>query len=230
MSLGLIARVLGVLAAVAYPLAIYAGLTWWSTRAVSCLILAFVVPSTLLRLRGVGRDALVDLLSAPLGVVLLVVFAFLLNDARFILVMPVLVNAVLFATFYRTLKGGESMIERYARLVDPELSPDQVAHCRQVTGVWCGFFVANGTISGMLGMFAPPAWWALYTGLLSYVLMGGLFAAEFVARKARFRRYGSGLHDRVLAQFFPPTTAVPASAAGLASAAVHVSADRNGEL
>jgi hypothetical protein len=45
----------------------------------------------------------------------------------------------------------------------------------------------------------------LYTGLIAYVLIGILGASEYVVRKARFREYGNGLHDRLLARVFPPT-------------------------
>jgi hypothetical protein len=31
-----------------------------------------------------------------------------------------------------------------------------------------------------------------------------MFAAEFLLRRYRFRRYGAGLHDRLLSRIFPP--------------------------
>ena len=50
----------------------------------------------------------------------------------------------------------------------------------------------------------PVSYWALYTGLLSYVLIGLVATVEYVVRKARFREYGAELVDRVLARVFPP--------------------------
>ncbi len=202
-------RIVAGLAVVGYPAAVYAGLTWWSTRAVAAVVLAMVVPSAILSVRRASRDTQIAVVSAPLGVVALVLIALATDDARFILVMPVMVNAVLFVTFARTLAGDVSMIERYAQLVEPNLSQPERAHCRQVTQVWCGFFILNGAAAGGLAAFAPTAWWALYTGLLSYGLMGALFVAEFIVRKARFRRHGSGLHDRVFARIFPPHNSDP---------------------
>jgi len=35
-------------------------------------------------------------------------------------------------------------------------------------------------------------------------LIGTLGALEYVYRKYRFREYGAGLHDRLLARLFPP--------------------------
>ena len=34
--------------------------------------------------------------------------------------------------------------------------------------------------------------------------MGAMFAGEYVLRQFRFRKYGEGLHDRLLARLFPP--------------------------
>jgi uncharacterized membrane protein len=42
-----------------------------------------------------------------------------------------------------------------------------------------------------LAAFAPVSWWALYTGFLAYILIGLGFTVEFIARKRRFRRFGT---------------------------------------
>ncbi|HEY6877774.1 MAG TPA: hypothetical protein VI299_07130, partial [Polyangiales bacterium] len=96
------------------------------------------------------------------------------------------------------------LVERFARMQNPDLSPAQVAYCRTVTQVWCAFFVLNAAISGSLAAWAPLSWWTLYNGLLAYVLMGVLGAGEYLVRKFRFREYGRGLHDRLIARVFPP--------------------------
>ncbi len=85
-----------------------------------------------------------------------------------------------------------------------QLSAAQVAHCRQVTWVWCGFFVVNAAIAGLLAIAAPLSWWAAYTSGIAYALMGALFTAEYLVRQYRFRRYGTGLHDRLLSRILPP--------------------------
>ena len=76
-------------------------------------------------------------------------------------------------------------------------------YCRSVTLVWCAFFVVNGAAAALLAAFAPRGWWAGYTGVVSYVLVGALFAAEYVVRKARFGRFGRGPVDRLLAHVPP---------------------------
>jgi uncharacterized membrane protein len=87
---------------------------------------------------------------------------------------------------------------------EKELPEGGVAYCRGVTKVWCVFFVLNGAAAGGLALWAPVSWWAAYTGGAAYALMGLVFGVEYVVRKARFRRYGRGLHDRILSVLFPP--------------------------
>ena len=73
-----------------------------------------------------------------------------------------------------------------------------------VTWVWCGFFLLNGLTALALAIHASLAVWALYTGFLSYLLMGTLFALEFLVRTWRFRRYTGGFLNPLLERIFPP--------------------------
>jgi uncharacterized membrane protein len=188
-----------------YPVAIWMGLTYLSTRTVGILVLALVTPIAALRLRGADRTTFWSVLRIPLVIMSLIVLGIVLDDHRYVLAMPVLINLTLLITFGATLRAGAMpMIERFARMQDPKLSEAQAAHCRQFTQVWVGFFVFNGGLALLLGLLAPLAWWATYTGLIAYILMGVLFAFEYIVRKARFRDYGDSLRDRWLAKLLPP--------------------------
>src|SRR3546814_12152489 len=76
--------------------------------------------------------------------------------------------------FAGSLFSGLPVIERLARLQDPDLSPSGVRYTRQVTRVWVGFFIFNGSIATALTLWSPLAWWTLYNGLIAYPLMGRL--------------------------------------------------------
>ena len=100
---------------------------------------------------------------------------------------PVLVNATLLAAFAWSLASPPSMVERMARLTEPDLPPEAIAYTRTVTQVWCGFFVVNGSIALGTALWATQAVWSLYNGVIAYVLMGLLFAGEYLVR-IRFKR------------------------------------------
>lgn len=100
---------------------------------------------------------------------------------------PVLVNAGFLAAFGYSLMVPPSMVERLARLREPDLPPAAVRYTRRVTQVWCGFFIFNGAAALATALWASDALWSLYTGVISYALMGMLFGAEFLLR-LRFKR------------------------------------------
>lgn len=188
-----------------YPVAVWVGLSYLGTRAVGLLVVAFVVPMLALRLWRADRASFWAILRIPLAILALVTLGVVLDDPRYVLAMPVLVNVVLLVMFGGSLAGGAMpMIERFARMQDPALTPPKVAHCRQFTWIWSAFFVLNGATAGLLAVLAPLSVWATYTGLVAYGLMGLLFSAEYVVRRIRFREYGPWPHDRALARLFPP--------------------------
>jgi uncharacterized membrane protein len=197
----------GILVA-AYPIAVYVGLTRFSARGLGLLLLVLLLPGMLIKLRNARREDVRVVLRLPLSICVLLGLAALLNDARFVFALPLLINAALFVQFASSLRGTP-LVERFARMQNPALSGAQIAYCRTVTKVWCGFFVLNAAISGVLALQAPLAWWTLYNGLIAYLLMGLLGAGEYLVRKFRFREYGTGLHDRLIARVFPPHSVHP---------------------
>jgi uncharacterized membrane protein len=102
---------------------------------------------------------------------------------------PVLVNLGMLVVFGYSLYAPPSMIERMARLSDPALPAYAIAYTRRVTQVWCGFFVMNGTLALLTAVWASAAIWSLYNGVLAYVLMGCLFAGEYLVRIVVRRRH-----------------------------------------
>jgi uncharacterized membrane protein/acyl-CoA synthetase (AMP-forming)/AMP-acid ligase II len=106
---------------------------------------------------------------------------------------PVLVNAVLLSVFAWSLRHPPSVIERLARLAEPALPSAGVAYTRRLTQVWCGFFIVNGLLALATALWPRQAGgdelWALYNGLIAYLLMGLLFAGEWLLRPRLRRRF-----------------------------------------
>ncbi|MGF1469672.1 MAG: hypothetical protein ACFCGT_26410 [Sandaracinaceae bacterium] len=192
--------------AVLYPVAVWWGLTHLGPRAVALLLLAVLVPGLAVRFRRARREDLLAALRVPLVLLALLTLAAVLDHPLFVLALPVAISAALLVTFAVTLRpGGVPLVERFARMMESSpLSDRQVAHCRQFTQVWCAFFVVNGLVAGALALWGSVFAWAAYAGGVAYGLMGLVFVVEYVVRQARFRRYGAGPVDRLLARVFPP--------------------------
>jgi len=103
---------------------------------------------------------------------------------------PVLVNGSLLVLFGVTLKKGPPMAERLARLREPDLPPHAVIYVRKVTVAWCVFFVVNGSIAAATTLWGSERQWALYNGLIAYVLMGVFAGAEYLVRLRVKRLHG----------------------------------------
>jgi len=160
----------------AYPLAMYWGLGHFEPRWLALLLVALAL------LRAAARREPVWIAAAA-GALLLAAVSMAGNAALPLKLYPVLVSAALLAVFGISLWRPPSVIERLARLREPALPPAAVAYTRKVTLLWCGFFIVNGSIALVTALWASDALWALYTGLLSYIAMGTLFAGEWLVRQ-----------------------------------------------
>jgi uncharacterized membrane protein len=196
--------VAGALVTLAYPALVYLALSRGGARAAGLAVVALAAPRALAALRAARREDARHALRVPLTAAALGAGAAAWGEGRFLLATPTLVNLALLAQFGASLRTDTPLVERFARLQVAELSAAERAWCRRVTVAWCAFFAANALAAATLALAAPLAWWALYTGALSYVAVGAMFTAEYVLRARRFRRYGPGLPDRLMARVFPP--------------------------
>lgn len=158
-----------------YPLLIYRGLSHFEPRWLALLLLALAL------CRALATKEKIWLFAAA-GAALLAGISLYSNQIQPLKLYPALVNAVLGAAFGLSLIFPPSAIERLARLREPDLSPGGVRYTRQVTRVWCVFFVFNGS-TALITVFCSDAVWALYNGLIAYLLMGALFVGEWLIRQ-----------------------------------------------
>ncbi|MCQ4307348.1 hypothetical protein NA645_04995 [Pseudomonas stutzeri] len=165
------------LAGLAYPFVVYLGLEHLSPRLFAMLLGAL----WLARLLGAKQTPLSRTVAAV--ALLFCLLLGVVDDSALLPWYPVLISLALLGLFAGSLRSGMPIIERLARLSEPELPPAAVRYTRQVTWVWVGFFIINAGIAGGLVLWAPLSWWTLYTGLIAYLLMGLLFAGEWLVRQ-----------------------------------------------
>lgn len=186
-----------------YPFLVFAGLQFLAPREIGLLLAGLLVLRGALRWRRPGKDELKRLVVPAALVAAVLLPTLLLNGETWLRLVPVAMNLALLAAFGRTLWSGPPLVETFARLQVPDLPPDEVRYCRSVTALWCGFFALNALACLGLALFAELATWALYTGLVSYLLVGLLFAGEFVVRAWRFGRYEGTLVEPLFRRIFP---------------------------
>jgi uncharacterized membrane protein len=179
----------GVLAA--YPLFVYVGIGRFGVGPIAgVLAAACLLRLLLLRSRGGAQPFFKELLFLCVGGIVLAAVSLLLENETAVLYYPVLVNVTLLAVFAASLVTPPSIVERIARLRDPELPAHAVAYTRRVTIAWTVFFAVNGSIALYTAAWTPLATWALYNGFIAYFLIAAMFGLEFAIRSVVIGRHG----------------------------------------
>ncbi|WP_413793731.1 MULTISPECIES: hypothetical protein [unclassified Pseudomonas] len=165
------------LAGLLYPFAVYFGMEHFAPWQFGLLLGSLWLARAWLGKGGAGSRWM-----AATAIVFCVLLA-LFDSPLLLRWYPVLISAFMLGLFALSLKYGPPMIERLARLREPQLPAKAVVYTRQVTVAWSVFFLCNGLLAAALTVWAPLSWWMLYTGLISYGLMGLLFAIEWLIRQ-----------------------------------------------
>jgi len=181
-----IAQITRALFGLLYPVTVYFALQWFEPRVIAAVLAIFL----LLRWKQQAVQLLAGLSTVSRGILivllLLCLAVLIVNNETLLRLYPATVNFGLLAIFGMTLRQSQSMVERFARLRHANLPSEGVRYTRHVTYVWCLFFAGNGLVATWTAVSASREAWALYNGLIAYVLMGSLFASEWLLRRYRF--------------------------------------------
>ncbi len=83
--------------------------------------------------------------------------------------------------FGRTLRSDQTpLIERFARVSNPAMSPEFCTYTRRLTGIWCAYFICAAVASG-LANYAPVS-----TGMFIWMGTVVLFVGEHRLRPIFF--------------------------------------------
>jgi uncharacterized membrane protein len=169
---------------IAYPFLVYvgrdhAGLSFLRPAWFILIALMLIGLRLLAMRRAGGRAGMIALSSA--AAVLLSLLA--LDPELAVKAYPVLISLAVAGIFGSSLIWPPSIIERIARLRQPDLPPEAVAYTRTLTQIWLGFLLLNAVTAALLGLWGSLREWTLWTGLISYFLMGALFLGELVWRR-----------------------------------------------
>jgi uncharacterized membrane protein len=77
---------------------------------------------------------------------------------------PVVMSAAFAAAFGISLVYPPSLIERLARLREPELPPEAQAYCRAVTMIWTAWLCVNTLVALILALFGSDEAWSSIRG------------------------------------------------------------------
>ena len=117
-----------------------------------------------------------------------VIIAFHFTDWIFFKFYPPAVNLGLFVIFFSSTFQEKTVIQKIALSMEPEAKPWVLDYTRKLTYIWSAFLFLNFLVSAAT-IFMSKEIWALYNGIISYILVGLLFGVEYIVRICFKRKY-----------------------------------------
>ncbi len=192
-------KALALVSAVLYPVLIYLMLSRFdaSPRVLAALLVFVALAYFITHTDNVRGETFkrIQFWGMFLTAGLLALITFITENAGYVKFYPVSINIFLLLSFGITLLRPPSMIFRLASMQDEKVRSSEgeerlkiERYCRKVTMVWIAFLVINGLTAVFTALFASHFFWALYNGMISYILIGVIFLGEFIVRKVRVQQ------------------------------------------
>lgn len=166
-----------------YPLLVY----HFASSDRPLLLVATLAILGALRLCAAGPVSKPKLVLGLIALCAFCALALLDGQLRVLRLYPVLISLGGAGFCLYTLAYPPSAIERFARRIGMVVPTQAIAYLRGVTLLWLGFFCLNAGLAGYTAVATDVATWALYNGLISYLIIGLLLLAEWLYRQ-RYQR------------------------------------------
>ena len=127
---------------------------------------------------------------APFIGMFIIIFAFHYTNLIFFKYYPPIVNFCFFVVFFSSLFQEKTVIQKIALLMEPDADENVMRYTRNLTYVWAVFTLLN-FLASVWTIFLSKEMWTLYNGCISYILVGMIFAVEYIVRIKFKRKYGS---------------------------------------
>ncbi len=172
-----------------YPVLVYFGLQHFDIRIIAGLILSIlVIRFWLSKDSGKSKLGIPQFRFVLIGGIILILGTLVTDSEYGIKLYPALVSFGMLVIFASSLLWPPPIIERFARLMDKNFPDDAIPYTRKVTIAWCVFFIFNGSVAIATTFHASQEVWAAYNGLISYILIGVMFAVEYLIRRVVMKK------------------------------------------
>lgn len=172
-------KTLAFVGTLAYPAMVYYGMGSFSPLVFALLALFLL----LIRLVTIKRlaERKIWFNAFSLAILLLIIIT-IINENLAVKAYPIIISLTIAGVFAFSLLHPPTIIERIARITKPNLSERGREYTRKATIIWLVFLLFNACISMVTALWGSLAAWTLWNGLISYILMGAIFAIEYIIR------------------------------------------------
>ena len=182
-------KLLSALLLIGYPGLMYFGFELFEPKYLTVIVFAAVLLG-----RFAGATTPVQTFGGALLIVpvcLYLIVSVISNEEWVVRLYPAVVSFSMAALFISSLFSPMPVIERIARLSEPDFPPEGVRYTRVLTWVWVVFLLTNAMIATWTALWATRETWALYNGVISYICIGMLMVFEYPVRRWYRARYAT---------------------------------------
>lgn len=173
--------IVAVIVGLSYPFLVYFGMSVLSPQLLIVIILVLLGLRILIMV--VTMPSRHRLIWPGITAVALMVAASFIQVNISVKLYPVAISVLLGAAFLFSVFRPPTIIEKIARMTEPDLDQKGVLYTRNVTLMWVLFFMFNAAVSAWTVLYGTLEQWTIYNGIISYCLTGLLFAGEFLVRR-----------------------------------------------
>ena len=107
----------------------------------------------------------------------------LFNNDLFLRLYPVCMNFIVCLSFWLSLRE-KPLVTLFAEKMGHKPDKNMLSYTKKATIAWAIFMTVN-TVVSIITLFTNLWFWTLYNGLISYILIGIMFIAEYLIRRRR---------------------------------------------
>lgn len=124
----------------------------------------------------------------PIIFTILIILLFHYTNWILVKYYPVVVDFIIFMLFFTSLFQKENLVQKIAKTMEPDIKPKAYEYARKLTYIWAIFLFFNFLVA-TLTVFMSERVWAIYNGIISYMLVGTFFVIEYIVRINFKRKY-----------------------------------------
>jgi len=171
-------------ATVAYPFIVYWGINHYQPFVFATLLFAILALRFVFSQQYLERSQWLVLITITLFCLIVLIS----NSSQLLRYYPALMSLSFALLFLYSLTSNMPIIEKFARMFGETPTPLRQSYTRNLTKVWISLLLFNASIATYSACCLPMHLWALYNGLLSYILFATFIGAEVLYRKYYFNK------------------------------------------
>lgn len=172
------------LISILYPFLVYWGIGQGLQRWLFILLIVLLIYRCWIAKESQERWVVITLASVVM------IISWLLGFDKGLKLYPVIINLSFLTLFAFSLFTAMPIVERIARIKEPDLPANAVPYTRRVTQAWCIFFALNGFVSLMTVFANNERIWLLYNGFIAYFLIAAMMIGEWLIRRRVRGKHG----------------------------------------